>query len=149
MTGDWQRLAQYAMRRRAELGLTQVEVAQRGPLSLDRVQSLEGAKRDKYRLGTLLALERALEWEADSIEAILAGGVPTVRVPAGTVEQLDPTLPVRRIVEGQMTAGTAETAIGSGRAHDTTVTTIGARASARLEEISQAVGLNEHPPFPN
>src|SRR3954466_15674345 len=141
MTGDWQRLAQYAMRRRAELGLTQVEVAQRGPLSLDRVQSLEGAKRDKYRLGTLLALERALEWEADSIEAILAGGVPTVRVPAGTVEQLDPALPVRRIVEGRMTAGPAEAATVQASAREATVTTIEGRASARLNEISQAVGL--------
>lgn len=106
MTGDWQRLAQYAMRRRAELGLTQLEVAQRGPLSLDRVQSVEGAKRDKYRLGTLLAIERSLQWEAGSVEAVLAGGMPTVRVPAGTVEQPDPALPVRRIVEGRMTAGT-------------------------------------------
>ncbi len=83
MTGDWQRLAQYAMRRRAELGLTQLEVAQRGPLSLDRVQSVEGAKRDKYRLGTLLALERALQWEAGSVEAILAGGVPATPGTAG------------------------------------------------------------------
>lgn len=139
MTGDWQRLAQYAMRRRAELGLTQLEVAQRGPLSLDRVQSVEGAKRDKYRLGTLLALERALEWEADSVEAILAGGVPTVRVAAGAVEQADPSMPVRRIVEGRMTAGTGGPA---GKRHLTPI------EGGNEAPVPDEFGLGDEPPFP-
>lgn len=75
---DWQRLAKYAARRRAELGLTQIEVAQRGPLSLDRVQAIEGGKSARYRLGTLVALERALGWTEGSVERILAGGEPNV-----------------------------------------------------------------------
>jgi hypothetical protein len=75
---DWQRLAKYAARRRAELSLTQIEVAQRGPLSLDRVQAIEGAKSSRYRLGTLVALERALDWTEGSVERILAGGEPNV-----------------------------------------------------------------------
>lgn len=74
--GNWKLLAEHAARRRAELGLSQIEVAQRGPLSLDRVQSIEGAKRAKYRLGTLLALERALAWAPGSVEQILKGGGP-------------------------------------------------------------------------
>lgn len=78
MAEDWQRLAAMAARRRAQLDLTQIEVAQRGPLSLDRVQAIEGAKRSNYRLGTLLALERALEWKQGSVDAILAGGEPTL-----------------------------------------------------------------------
>lgn len=76
MDGNWKLLADYAARRRAELGLSQVEAAQRGPLSLDRLQSIEGAKRTSYRLGTLLALERALGWAEGSVERILAGGEP-------------------------------------------------------------------------
>ena len=76
MTSDWQRLARMAALRRAELDLTQIEVAQRGSLSIDRVQAIEGAKRDRYRLGTLAALERALKWENGSVAAILAGGDP-------------------------------------------------------------------------
>ena len=76
-TKDWQRLADRVARRRADLGLTQIEAARRGPLSLDRLQAIEGAKRTSYRLGTLLALARALEWESDSIEAILDGDEPT------------------------------------------------------------------------
>lgn len=77
MTSDWQRLAQLVVRRRGALGLTQVEVAQRGPLSLDRVQAIEGMRSTRYRAGTIAALERALEWRHGSVEAILAGGDPT------------------------------------------------------------------------
>jgi transcriptional regulator with XRE-family HTH domain len=87
MTGDWQRLARLAVRRRAELGLTQAEVAQRGPLSLDRVQAIEGAKRTGYRLGTLLALERALEWGAGSVEAALGGGEPALAPGVAVAEE--------------------------------------------------------------
>ena len=81
MDRNWKLLAEHAARRRAELGLSQIEVAQRGPLSLDRVQAIEGAKSTRYRLGTLLALERALAWGAGSVEAILAGGRPNTHTP--------------------------------------------------------------------
>jgi len=96
---DWKRLAAYATRRRAELGLTQIEVAQRGPLSLDRVQSIEGAKRSSYRLATLLALERALEWERGSVERVLAGGEPGVAAKASAQLAQPSTLTARATVE--------------------------------------------------
>lgn len=76
MAKDWRRLADLAARRRAELRLTQADVAQRGPLSLDRVQAIEGAKKKSYRLSTLAALERALEWAPGSVDSILVGGEP-------------------------------------------------------------------------
>lgn len=82
MTDKWRRLADQVARRRGVLGLTQVEVAQRGPMSLDRVQAMEGARGSKYRPGTIAAFERALEWEHGSIAAILAGGDPTPKEPA-------------------------------------------------------------------
>lgn len=98
MTGDWRRLAQVAARRRAELDLTQAQVAERGPLSLDRVQAIEGAKRKKYRLSTLLALERALAWDSGSVERVLDGNEP---IPLGgvqkrpSVEVREPSAPVK------------------------------------------------------
>ena len=88
MDRNWKLLAEHAARRRAKLGLSQIEVAQRGPLSLDRVQSIEGAKRKSYRLGTLLALERALGWETGSVETILDGGEPTPLPPVVHVSQV-------------------------------------------------------------
>lgn len=90
MAKDWRRLAERAARRRAELGLSQVEVAQRGPLSLDRVQAIEGAKSTRYRLGTLLALERALDWASASVDAILSGGEPTPIQTTGQRKSSDP-----------------------------------------------------------
>lgn len=77
MTQHWRRLADTVVRRRAELNLTQADVAQRGQISIDRVQNIEGAKRTTYRLGTLAALERALEWAPGSVQAILDGDDPT------------------------------------------------------------------------
>lgn len=73
---DWQRLASAIVARRAELGMTQVGVATAGGISLDRIQALEGAKRTSYRKNTLAALERALQWEPGSVQAVLAGGDP-------------------------------------------------------------------------
>lgn len=76
MSKDWKRLAEHAHRRRSELGLSQAAMAVPGVLSIDRIQKIEGAKRTSYRLGTLLALERALKWAPGSVEQILKGGDP-------------------------------------------------------------------------
>lgn len=82
MTKDWHRLADAVIRRRSELGrLTQAEIAHRSGVSLDRIQAIENVKSDRYRRGTLMALERALEWEAGSVDAILSGGEPVAAGP--------------------------------------------------------------------
>lgn len=94
MTADWRRLADYVVRRRAQLGLTQSQLAQAGPLSIDRVQSVEGAKRESYRISTLVALERALQWEPGSIDLILAGGSPT---PVGELARIRQETPEQRL----------------------------------------------------
>lgn len=94
MTADWRRLADYVVRRRAQLGLTQSQLAQAGPLSIDRVQSVEGAKRENYRISTLVALERALQWEPGSIDLILAGESP---IPAGELAPVRRETPEQRL----------------------------------------------------
>lgn len=78
MTTDWARLADAVESRRGELGISQAEVAARGPLSKDRVQALESGKERNYRRATLMALERALGWEYGSVQAVLTGGRPTL-----------------------------------------------------------------------
>ncbi|WP_344248224.1 MULTISPECIES: helix-turn-helix transcriptional regulator [Actinocorallia] len=78
---NWERLAEAVQRRRAELGLSQRALAERGPLSRDRVQKIEGALRDDYSLTVLTALERALGWQTGSVEAVLAGGEPVAAEP--------------------------------------------------------------------
>lgn len=74
---DWERLADRVITRREYLGKTQIEVAQDGGLSLDRVSAIELAKSTQYRSKTLRALERGLEWSPRSVDTVLAGGEPT------------------------------------------------------------------------
>lgn len=104
MTANWQRLADAIVARRAELGLTQMQVATRGDFSLDRVQALEGAKRTSYRAGTLAALERALDWAPGSVERILQGGDPSPRgielirkVPQESLQRLIDQVPAEEL----------------------------------------------------
>lgn len=77
----WERVAEAVRKRREDdLGLSQMEVATAGDLSLDRVSSIERARGTSYRAGTLRSLERALKWAPRSIDAILDGGDPTPTV---------------------------------------------------------------------
>lgn len=87
----WRRVADAVIARRAHRGWTQIDVATKGAFSLDRVQTIEGAKRTRYRAGTIAALERALEWEHGSVEALLSGGEPTPIDTAGEAPaEMDP-----------------------------------------------------------
>lgn len=87
----WQRLAAAVRARRDQRGWTQLDVATRGPLSIDRIQAIEGARTDRYSSRTLAKLENALEWATGSCGDILDGGDPTPKeVPAGAAEPRDP-----------------------------------------------------------
>jgi hypothetical protein len=74
---DWERLAQRVIARRAALDMTQIELAQAGGLSLDRVSAIEGKRVHTLRPRTIRSLEVGLQWEAGSLQAVLAGGEPT------------------------------------------------------------------------
>lgn len=81
MNPDWRRLATVVQQRRRELGLTQEAVRARGGPSTATMRMLEGGHQESYRPGILADLERALQWTAGSVEAILAGGDPVVAPP--------------------------------------------------------------------
>ncbi|MEU4410662.1 hypothetical protein AB0F88_39680 [Streptosporangium sp. NPDC023963] len=74
---DWIRVGDAVRRRRADKDWTQMYVATQGPLSIDRVQAIEGARSTRYSPRTIANLERALEWEPGSVRAILQGREPT------------------------------------------------------------------------
>lgn len=74
--GPWERLAAAVVARRNARGWTQVEVANRGDLSLDRLQAIEGVRATSYRPKTMQALERGLEWRTGSVARVLAGDEP-------------------------------------------------------------------------
>ncbi|MFI6594895.1 hypothetical protein ACIBHX_01535 [Nonomuraea sp. NPDC050536] len=81
---DWQRVAKAVVERRNDRGWTQVDIAVTGPLSVDRVQAIEGARSTRYSPRTIANLERALEWQKGSVQAILDGKEPTPAESAGT-----------------------------------------------------------------
>ena len=74
--GPWERLAEAVVARRNARGWTQVEVANRGGLSLDRLQAIEGVRATSYRPKTMEALERGLDWTRGSVARVLAGDEP-------------------------------------------------------------------------
>ncbi|MFC6089431.1 helix-turn-helix domain-containing protein [Saccharothrix lopnurensis] len=73
----WAHLAEVATARRDYHGWTQAEVATRGGISLDTVQSIEGARRTGYRARTLRGYERGMLWASHSVTAVLEGREPT------------------------------------------------------------------------
>lgn len=89
---DWQRLADIAVADRERRGWSQIEVATRGGLSVDRVQAIESARHASYRGSTLRAFERGMMWAENSARLVLRGGDP---IPLGEgrvpVEAASPT----------------------------------------------------------
>jgi hypothetical protein len=76
---SWDQLATAVRARRTELGLTQVDVAAAGHVSVDMIRNIEHRRRTPKRVNprTARAIEDALEWEPGSVESTLAGGTPT------------------------------------------------------------------------
>jgi transcriptional regulator with XRE-family HTH domain len=72
----WEKLGHQVRDRRAELGLTQVEVAQRGGPPVETLRSLENNRSGRLSASVRRALERVLQWEV-GIDSVLDGGGPT------------------------------------------------------------------------
>lgn len=92
---DWRRLGDAIRRRRLTLDLSQEELGRRSgvtPVTISRIENGHSAK-----IRTLWKLDRGLEWEPGSAEAVLRGGEPT-ELDGGTVHPM-PT-PKVRIVDG-------------------------------------------------
>ena len=86
------RLAQQIEQRIAALALEYAEVCRRADISDETLGKIRKGMR--ARSSTYLKLERALEWEQNSIAAILDGGEPTLRAEdAGRQPGAGPTLP--------------------------------------------------------
>lgn len=88
-TKDWVRLGEQITRRRVALNWGRDELAARARISLRTVASLERGQNPSVRDVTRYAIEHVLGWAEGSVEAILAGGDPTVREP----EEQGPTPP--------------------------------------------------------
>jgi transcriptional regulator with XRE-family HTH domain len=74
---SWESLGQEVRARRTELGLTQTEVADRGGPSVETLRTVENNRAGRLSPRMRRALERALQWESGSIDAVLDGGAAT------------------------------------------------------------------------
>lgn len=78
MTDDLRNLGSAIKARREELGLSQMDVwKKRGGPSSTKVGDLEAGKPPSPSSSTKRKLEKALAWEAGSVEALLQGGTAT------------------------------------------------------------------------
>jgi transcriptional regulator with XRE-family HTH domain len=95
----WEKLGQQVRDRRAELGLTQAEVAERGGPSVETLRALENDRSKRLSPRVRRALERVLQWETGSIDAVLDGGVPTPTRPRPVVAAADRFAMARQVLE--------------------------------------------------
>src|SRR6478609_5052547 len=76
---SWDKLSDEVRKRRRELGLTQPDIQQRGGPGVATLRAIENNQPSRPSLRMRRALEDALEWESGSVDAVLAGGPPTVK----------------------------------------------------------------------
>jgi transcriptional regulator with XRE-family HTH domain len=75
---SWEQLGDAVRHRRKELGLTQADVTARGGPSVETVRAVENKRAGRMGPLSRRALERAIEWEEGSIDALLNGDAPRV-----------------------------------------------------------------------
>lgn len=95
---DWRKLAAEVTKRRTQLGMTQQDVQASGGPATATLRNIEGGHQTSYRGVILSRLEKALEWEPGSVDAILAGGEAT---PSQANSAHTPAPPSNRPREGR------------------------------------------------
>ena len=89
---SWETLGDAVRHRRKELGLTQADVTARGGPSVETVRAIENNRAGRLGRQSRRALERAIEWDVGSIDAVLEGAAPRLLATA-TVAGAPPTAP--------------------------------------------------------
>ena len=84
---SWEPLGDAVRHRRKELGLTQADVTARGGPSVETVRAIENNRAGRLGRQSRRALERAIEWDAGTIDAVLEGGAPRVARELATARQ--------------------------------------------------------------
>jgi transcriptional regulator with XRE-family HTH domain len=77
---SWEKVGIAVRDRRTAMGMTQSEVSERGGPSVETLRAIENNRAGRLSPRMRRALERVLEWESGSIDAILAGDVATAAV---------------------------------------------------------------------
>lgn len=104
----WERLAGLLVDRRIQLGpqyRNRLKFAADTGLNERLISDLENARRQRYRVTSLRAVEAAYRWEPGSVQRVLDGGEPTPMTPPGGFATRSEFPP--HAAEGQHGAGTS------------------------------------------
>src|SRR5207248_2194965 len=74
---SWEDLGVAVRDRRTALGMTQGEVSERGGPSVETLRAIENNRAGRLSPRMRRALERVLEWESGSVDAVIDGGLAT------------------------------------------------------------------------
>src|SRR3954451_23689937 len=74
---SWESLGAAVRDRRTALGMTQGEVSERGGPSVETQRAIENNRAGRLSPRMRRALERVLEWESGSVDAVIAGARAT------------------------------------------------------------------------
>lgn len=74
----WRRLGKVVRSRRESMRIPQKRIAPPARIELEVWRSIEAGDAVEYPRSVLTSLEYVLEWEPGSVEAVLAGGSPTL-----------------------------------------------------------------------
>lgn len=77
VASGWRVLGEHVLNERLRRNETQREFSESTGLSIRIIGHLEKGDRDTYDPASRYKILRALRWEGDSIEAVVAGGKPT------------------------------------------------------------------------
>jgi transcriptional regulator with XRE-family HTH domain len=95
---SWESLGVAVRDRRTALGMTQSEVSERGGPSVETLRAIENNRAGRLSPRMRRALERVLEWESGSLDAILAGDVATPQAKTSEAAAVDRFVLARQVV---------------------------------------------------
>ncbi|WP_326643069.1 helix-turn-helix domain-containing protein [Streptosporangium sp. NBC_01755] len=139
---DRARLAREVKRRRQQLGLTQTQLVAVGGPSVSLISKIESRKPGPYDGMSILRLERALQWQEGSIDAVLDGGSPT-SVNASSVITPETATTKAVIPQPAVTAISAPKSPSESAMEDTLLSHLEAMARQQAELMEEIKGLRK------
>lgn len=131
---SWEKLGVAVRDRRSDLGLTQVEVAEHGGLSVETLRLVERNRAGRLSPRLRRALERVLQWQSGSVDSILAGDEPTPSAPTPQPSGGDRFASARQVLSLRTTFAEHRDAVGP-EAHEALLAEINRSAREAEESI--------------
>ena len=111
---SWEKLGTAVRDRRTELGLTQTDVSDQGGPSVETLRLIERNRAGRLSPRIRRSLERVLQWQSGSIDAVLDGDAPTPAPDAPQTSGTDRFALAKQVVSLKTTFAKHRDAVGAG-----------------------------------